>query len=195
MAIHNLYHAGDKPTNNVGFSMWPASDIDEHSQTGPSAAHRGHTSHQAISRCIDFRPVVNSGIRKPYANQDDLVQWFHRTDIAVDDVLSVVVIPPFEDFRTIYYRVNNPVEGLVVDLVEVLQDTVIEAGIDLGVEGGFGLFPVADADRMKDVNRIIGLKIKTRPEPVETECNPAEDPLAGMSVCVSAEVVMPWTGR
>jgi len=198
MARYDLYHAGDKPTNNPLFDMWPAVEIDENSKVGPSAAHRGHTSHQAISRCIDFRAVKDSGPRDSWANQDALRRWYMERvnpDMQVDDVLSLVVIPAGEDWKTTYWKLCSPVEGLTVDIIEVLSDTVIEAGLDLGAEGLMGLKPVADDDRMKPENRIIGIKIKAMPTSQGTLCTPAPKALEGLCFCVSAEVVVPWTGK
>jgi hypothetical protein len=192
-----LYHGGDRPTDNKGFGMWPNVELTEESNIGPSAAHRGHTSHQAISRCIDFREVLDSGPRSVWANQDALRQWYMDDvdEFEVDDILGVIAIPAYEDWKTTYYRLCSPVEGLTADLIEVFSGEVIEAGVDLGVAGAFGLIAQDDDKRMTDKNRLIGWQIKALPTPAGTLCTPAPKALDNLCLCTSAEVVVPWTGK
>jgi len=208
MTEHRLYQAaptGQHGTNNCndGFSMWPNVEIAETDVVGPSAAHRGTMTHQVIERCLDFRPVPDSGPRYAWNNSDSLIDYNNRHPIQVDDLLEVIVIPAGEDWRTLYWTICNPAPGLTLGIKEVYGDKTLVSGIDAGVApgdpGSCGLLDVVDDLGLARLdcgkNRMLAWVVEALPSPTAGVCQTAAGPLDKACFCMQAEVIHIHTGK
>lgn len=206
MARHNLYQAaptGQRGTNNAstGFSMYPNVDVSETDNVGPSAAHRGHTTHQVIERCLDFRQSKDChiGPRDAWTNSDALVKFAKDHPIAVGDTLAAIIVPAGEDWRTLYYTICADAPGLVLGIREEYSGTDYATGIDASVAGVGALFDVVDdlgADRIDwTKNRMLSWVIEALPAPAAAPCRTADGPMDSVCICMQAEVIYIHTGK
>lgn len=130
--VTNLFSGGTRPGNS-NFQMMPSADSGTLTTTG-YADHQRRRSYQVV-RQMRFTPRVPYGGlgNFAYTDQKDW-EWYEGvvaagSNVAVDDVWNLIIIPPNTRLEFIAAQVFTPVTGLTFDVFQV-NTSGVEIGTD-----------------------------------------------------------------
>lgn len=197
MAFYNLGAGGDL-INNPNYALYPQNAyIDGIAGTGNSllrpAEHMAPGAYN-IWRNVHFgeeKNPSNMGVRdfmhQLYANGLNLV---------ADDVVGLVTLPHEAIVAGVYYRVEAPQDGTVIQLVNVLDGTDIGAPIDASTSS-VGFFGAADGGSFvvpETTNNSVGMKIVEWPLTDDSPTDPCGvyGPCDELTLCITLNVFI-WS--
>lgn len=190
-SVTNLFSGGTRP-GNATYAMLPSQDTGTLTTTG-YADHQRRRSYQVV-RQMRFTPRVPYGGlgNFAYTDQKDW-EWYENvlvaggSNIAVDDVWNLIILPPNTRLEFIAAQVFTPVTGLTFDVFQV--DT---SGVEIGTDkiSGIGatvsgptLQAITAADQSSSNLRFLAIHFTAVPGSAGTA------KLKGLDFAVQAEVV------
>lgn len=230
MATHNLFFGGQRAYNLYG-NMFPQVEPEPDGVMDPDA--RGTPVWFSLTRRLTFRDTCTScggcsdacpgceptslctcsgSNRKLDGGSQALRAYLENNVIAEGDIINSVIIPKGSALAYLWWKVANPVPGLVVDIrvrgnaasvggtTEVPVPIVIAQDVDAGTcaEGLICVPPFNGCHPYFDQNDMLQVVIKTLPvDPAGCNDCGCCDPCAGLkklSLIVSPVVLFPCRG-
>ena len=170
---------------------YPGDDIDEDDPTVFRPAVHRSPAVLDINRTISFKPVYDKQLRKPFANQDEILRMYReiRDCIELPIAFGMVFAPMKTAVEAVHYCIRCPVPGIEFDLIESYSGDVIAAGVDGGVEGSELIQTFARPwSYSHDKNRAIDLCITAMPDLNDDSCKDGPGGLDGFEISVAMKL-------